>query len=263
MAVTRSMSRKGATKRGTRGKFSAPRKKAVTKKKAADARAFIGAPIGLNNGKRLVTHNAFVISPPTSFDSRTLKTFRLSDIPTPDGTDSISKRERDIVNCQGISIQYFVKNLKQNQPTTIRCAVITAKDNVPGLAAIPNTEFFRSYGSTRAEDFGVARSSLELLNNPINTDRFHVLRDIKIPLIENSVTTASTFNQQYGTAYKWKSMYIKIDRQLSYLAGQHTCLSPIYLVFWADLPGAANGEAVTTGAFNFIFRSVIYFREPK
>lgn len=195
------------------------------------------------------------------------RTLYSRDLTYVDKGDSINDRERDIIACKGFNI---VMNLQSRTELAGRkCffhwAVISPRQLGPGSApsssqtgAVTKSEFFRSYGPTREEDFDPATlSSIEFNTNPINADAYTVLTRGRA-LLEpedssyNGTGTVGILRRPGSTTQI--SRYVKLNRQVRYtdkgVSSPAATEGRCFLVYWCELH---NGVGVASDPIQNVF----------
>jgi hypothetical protein len=177
--------------------------------------------------------------------------------------NEINLRERDMINCKGFSLRFYISNNSPSVNYTIRMALVYDKNKTTWT----DTDFFRGYGDSRTLDFdGSAAGGLDpcqLLVNPINRDKYAVLWERKINLGPDSDTTDNTdFSRTKDNSLAFNT-FVPINRQLRYTGtGATSCADNIFLVAWIDVPA---GVATDPSDAGFIYKRfvVMHWNDPK
>lgn len=246
---------------GYRGKPSQTKRKTTSKGGwKAKARSQIGERVGSSTSKtRIQGHN----TAPIVLDTRTLLVKHITGCAY--GVQR-NEREENRINVRGIRTEIAVAN-ELNVPLFVHYAWVSPKqgyvpaqaDNYPAT-----TQFFRSYDTNRAEDFGVDLSSLEFRNNGINTDKFVVLKHHKFQL-GGAATTGTAYDDGNMLSFRHHNFYIPIGRQLrfdSHAIGAPTD-GPVYFLMWCDEFHKQGGALANPDAMRYYMRHIMYFKEPK
>lgn len=95
---------------------------------------------------------------------------------------SINMRKEGCIDLKGFQIDIHACNTCSRKPVELHYAVLGAKSEaVTATSSGIKTDFFRHYGTSTARDFNnaatgiCALSGMEMCNNPINTDLWHVI----------------------------------------------------------------------------------------
>lgn len=224
--------------------------RARKKRKAQFSRKNIGEPIGSSNAKADLVVNVI----PGQFDSRTLITHNLTEIPEGTTTDT---RIRKIINLRGFKICAEFSNT-QTIPLYLNVAVLSPKQK----STVDGNDFFRDDGSddNRAQNFSsITLNSLQFHCLPINTDDYIILKHRRYKL--NPVPNGTTFAAQNGKNYMNIDWWIPLKRQLRYdtLSGGPEN-GTVHLVYWCARFGD-NLSGVQTNACQRTVRATAYFRE--
>lgn len=190
--------------------------------------------------------------------TRTLYDASLTDIARGTGID---QRTEDDIKVGGYRIKAEVQNL-QPGPLYVNIAVVHHRDTANALTH----EFFRHDGSVRAIDFSSALSSLELHGNPLNTDKFAILKHRRYLLncFVNNPIGSGPIGEGSGKSYMNIDWYIPIGRNLTFDNNNATAIdaqSNIFLIWWVDDYLAAAGTAVAGGAAVIQWKVVAYHHD--
>lgn len=170
-------------------------------------------------------------------DTRTLYSASLTDIAR--GTD-IDKRNEDDIQIAGYRIKGEIGNINAGA-LYVNVALVSHRDSGNTLTH----EFFRHDGTVRSVDFGTALSAIEIAGNPLNTDKFAVLKHRRYRLNGNPVTAG--YSEGSGKSYMDIDWYQPINRNIQYDTSASTNVdasSNIYLLYWMDLWGATAGASI-------------------
>lgn len=168
--------------------------------------------------------------------------------------NSINQRKEACINVSGIQLDIDAMNNNPTVSTELHYAVIIAKQGAnPTTSDGIRTDFFRHYGTTTGRDFNnpgtgeYALSGMELSNNPINPDLWHVVTHKKFLLAPGLGTTTAIDQQPWrshdlsGTCANLHQakLYIPINKQIRYQNTSSSAAVPqddIRLVWWFALP---------------------------
>lgn len=213
-------------------------------------RARIGMPIQRGPARRRNT--LFIIPAGSSWESRTLNKYDISNIPQ--GTE-ITQRTRNMINLKGFRICGSWLNTSDTNNQFVNYALINPKNNVN----INNDEFFRSYGTERSLSFDSPElTAMDYHCRPINTDDFNIISHKRFKL------SAKSSDTQNNTSHEHRVMrYIKCKRQLRYTAygEQEYASTPIWFVWWFDSEGKPP-ESVPEPGVLLDLRVITYFSNP-
>jgi len=180
--------------------------------------------------------------------TRTLGTASLTNI---DQGQAADNRERNHVFIKGFRINFSFRNLLTSSQV-LHLAVIAPRDK----DTVNGDNFFRAYTGEEGHQFGSARTSLEQIYDPINTDTYAVLAHKRYRMAPATSTE--------GRNLLSKSMYVKLNRQVTYesiLAGE--CKTPVFFVYWCDTyltsSSAIGGGEPIQGSANAILQTVTFF----
>lgn len=216
------------------------------------AKAVIGTARAIRKAKKTeVFKNAVVV------DTRSLSNSSLTDITK---IDTIDGRERHNIQLGGYRIKGEIRN-KLASPLYVNIALLSNRDLGGGSAA---DEFFRHDGSVRSIDFSDALSAIEIHGNPINTDKFAILKHSRYRLNANAQDAIGTVQEGSGHHYMNIDWYHKINRNLQYdgdAGSSVDATSNIQLVYWCDEFGAAAGSPAIPTACEFNWKVVAYHHD--
>lgn len=163
------------------------------------------------------------------FNTRTLYQHSLTDIARGTGID---QRTEDDIRVAGYRIKGEIVN-NQAGPLYVNIAVVSHRDSGNTL----EHEFFRHDGSVKAIDFSVTLSSLELHGNPLNTDKFAILKHRRYLLNCNATVGGGPNGEGSGKTYMNIDWYVPIQRNLQFDSNASTSIdasSNIHLIWWTD-----------------------------
>ncbi|AIF71500.1 putative capsid protein [McMurdo Ice Shelf pond-associated circular DNA virus-1] len=202
-ARTRSMGRIRRVTRYRRGRRGASRKR--TSSYGARARRQIGERVGTHSAKTKVVEDAVTTF---AMSTRTLYNLVVSEVL--EGTER-NERVNDKVNFRGIKVFLQAYNAL-NTPVNFHVAYLSPKVG----QTIDTTDFFRSERIARGRNFAtIELSSLEMRTLPINTDRYVVLKHMRMRLA--AATEASTIFEDGGRpSLMTAQFYLPIKRQLRF-----------------------------------------------
>ena len=167
--------------------------------------------------------------------------------------DNINARERDIIDLRGFKVCIQMQNLRLSTPMYVNVAIVSSKFDPTSSPSV--TGFFRGQDATRGDDFSTSLQSLEFHCLPINTDKYFIQTHRRYKL--------AAFNTDQ-VDYAMKEFYVPIKRQIRFDNSASGSLNrQFYLVWWCDTLLAPGGAAAIPSAFNFQYKVVTYYREPK
>lgn len=219
----------------------------------------IGERVGTGNCKRFTSTDLDVATKAT----RTLYTENILAVArnNTSAADDIDQRERDVINVRGVRIHFEIAN-QTDAPLYFHVALLHRKD---GEIAPNGTDFFRGSGSTRGLGFNSNLNSLDFHTRGINTDKYVVLKHMKMHLINPAAVDAGTGSWPglSGRSYKSYKVWLPLRRQVRFQdASAQTPLSGnVYLVYWADGFQTPTTTQPIPDSFSFSLRSVVYYRE--
>ncbi|WP_146196992.1 hypothetical protein [Achromobacter pulmonis] len=157
-------------------------------------------------------------------------------------------------------------------PIVVNCAIIKPRQGAGSAVSVDG--FFREYGGpSRDVNFSTALSHIELVNNPINTDKYYVLwrRRFGLAALQNQrgITGVNVVNNtncrvEQGKSYKFVNKYFRLKRGIRYNDDTNTeAEQKVFFVFWADRLGIPAGEAAFDPVFTTQSKNVTFFREPR
>lgn len=209
----------------------------------------LGEDVGTSSCKTHVTDD----NNPTTYDTRTLYSFELTDLT--EGYDR-DQRLRKMINLRGFKVCLELMNLGANA-LYVNVALLSPKVG----QTIDTTGFFRGKDLARGIDFGTPLNGLEFHCLPINTDRYHVLTHKRHQLV--SGTGAGTTVDLQSANHTTLDFYQKINRQIRYDSGSTSPIDGrVYLVVWCDSFGAQTASSVVATQLQMTRRAVMYFKEP-
>jgi len=213
------------------------------------ARRQIGERVGTTSAQRIEQANNSL-----NLATRTLYFSALTTIP--EGGTGSTDRRKDTVNLRGFLIQLNVTS-NQTNPIVYNWALVAPKDRNNGITT---TNFFRSYGAQRGENFdGTTLSSIDFKHRPINTDLYNILAHKRISLAKNAGSTDG--NRGFCINKKW---YIPLKKQVRFeIQGDELSLDNIYWIVWCDINNSIIGTGVTNAVVSNISNLVTYFRNTK
>lgn len=227
--------------------------------KRARARNQVRKQIGVSKAascKNIIIQD---ISNPGSVDL-TISAMNLCEIPLGGGRN---ERQTDTIWIKGFKLNVNMSNLAA-QPVTVMMALLSPKvDYSAGVMTQFTGEFFRQNGAERAQDFLSTSSYMNLINAPINPDRWNILWKKKVEL---GGQRDSSFNKPISNKNTNHALqaYIKLNRKMVYesTASTSTECAPVYFVRWQvrqfqDIGGTPQA---TIGVQQ---KLVTYFSDPK
>lgn len=232
--------------------------KGIRKIRAARARARKRSTIAYPIRRIQCKHRVTADLDTTGGATRTLYQHRITDISKGGTAD---QREFDVINVKGFRINANFINNVITAPVRISFAVVANKTEANVNPSTP--EFLRGYGDDRSVDFGTALNFIELMQTPINTDKYTVLHRWNFtlnPLTEGADTIGRPNNNR--SSMKTISKYIKFKRQLRY---DNTTDVPesgdIYLVWWGDFEYSSAGTLTQSNAYERQIRVIAFFND--
>lgn len=217
----------------------------------------IGQPPGTATSKK----DGMVTFTPTLLERNTLYTVDATALVTDVGATGagqqrldINKRQRNIAFVSGIRYRQYWRNTA-GSPRLIRWALVAPKNG-----SVTPAGFFRSYETSRDQDFDSTLSSIEKQTNPISRDKYTVFYEGKLFLAPNQDDTSYADRQNSNLNYvdKW----LPIGRQLQFNDdSDQDCEDKIFVVWWATNYMAGT----TTSSPNDIETQtsiITHFRDP-
>lgn len=195
------------------------------------------------------------------YNTRTLYKRQLVVVP-PGMADN--QRMGTAINLKGIKICTNWMHAQMSNGNGLNChlAIIAPKENNAKTFAAGEFEqdFFGAWGfngSNRALDFGIQLSSIDFDCYPINTDKWVVLKHIRLDL--------ATFNANHSAfdSYKKEHFYLKINRQVQFSSMAEDALpdNPIYMVWWCDNWMEEGGFAGRANELRMEAKAILYFSD--
>lgn len=236
------------------------------------ARREVGERIGTSNAKCKQLF-AFAVIPSSTkvrmHNARTLYYAACSTIEHGEGTE---KRMRNVVNVRGLRLTMAVQNVHR-APLCVNIAIIHPKMG-SNASAVPENNFFRDHGNSRATNFNTDFNSIQFNNAHINSDLYAVLWKTKFILV-NPVAdldeTAPGPPPQYDGAYysnkhnsyKTFDKWIPLKRQIRFETD--SAADPVdghvFVVMWIDSLISDVGTAAYGPVLRSTGRTLLYFRE--
>ena len=174
--------------------------------------------------------------------------------------DNINARSRNVVNISGFKYCFHVRN-NFRIPLSYHFAVCVDKKhgNEPYI-----NNFFRApgEGNNRSQNFSDQLSGLDMKCQPINTDRYIVLRHERytIPGAEQSMTYNANGRNNFMTIEK----YVKVNRQIRFEGhGDDTSQTRILIFIWTSQIDAISGDPGVQDVMRQHVNTQTYFREVK
>lgn len=199
------------------------------------------------------------VSAPEALSTRTLYTKELTNIAKETTGDEIDRRNRDLVNIRGVKLcMQFQNENSVNLHMYVNVAIISPKD----CNTTPTTtEFFRSFGASRSEDFDPATMTAIMSHyRGINRDIYDVIMHKRMRLGPSIDDSCAMTNPRVKVLRR----YVKIGRQFRF---KGSTASPsgrsLWLVYWCD---KSNNLTSDTPVANQVFvqhDTALYFRESK
>lgn len=217
-------------------------------------RSGLGKTPGTATSKRTVVKDANA-----QIDTRTLYNQVMNDIgPTVGGGTDINLRERDMVRLTGVKLCMELKN-NADTPIYFNWALVYDKRSNDTVGTVSVADFFRGNGSTRAKDFGTDLSAIEFHCNPLNSDRFTVLKHERHTL--GKAIAGTTNYTDTKNSFKSVNRWIPIKRQIRYEDGE--AQSKVWLLYWCDRMLNPPAQAVQLAQIDIQEYHVTYFRDVK
>lgn len=223
----------------------------------------IGDRPGTVNSKRVVTSR----TDRESIDTKTLYVKDITDVAH--GTD-INDRERQLCYVSGWKIMLELWN-KSEAVRYVNIAFIALKD---GVGETPNgDEFFRSYENDRNRPFPTApyvandMNGFEMHCTPINTDKYYVLKHLRIKMApkDHEAGSTSQFAYNYQSNVWNKCLWIPLRRQIRYknLSNSIPENARIFMTYWTTGASTNGQTAIQPDQLDFSHKIIMHFREPK
>lgn len=203
-------------------------------------------------------------------NTRTLYFHRMDAVPF-GANNEIDTRQRNIMWWSGTKLHFEVTNFEA-APLYLNVAILHSRQQ-QGLAPPLTTQtyttfgdFYRGNASSRSTDFSDSLSALDNRTLNINTDDWVVLKHKRIVVGQatNTVGVYLTGVTKNTMTFKW---WVPIKRNLRYEDGDANGYADSngegYLVFWADSFNDTAGQTQKTGAYQFNFKGITFFKEPK
>lgn len=213
----------------------------------------VGEDVGQANAQRAMT----VESGPTARSTRTLYAFNMTDIARQDDVSSaqgfnLDRRARDLINLIGFKVCFYVRNTNE-KPVYMNLAILCPKDDQD----VDTVDFFRSNKTGRSTDFDTSLSCLQFHCNPVNSDKYTILRHIRRTIHPSE---EGGFNYMKPN-WNLEDFWVPVNRQMRYKSNlPQSAINRIELVYWFDTTEAAGGsEALTMGTTNY--HTVAYFKD--
>lgn len=243
-----------------RGKFKIA---ATRMRQYKNARNF-GMPRDTTNAKK----EAMATDDTLSYGTRAIKTWDVTNIAkttidiannlanTDLEVNKINRRQRQVVNVSGCKVSLQILN-RATRPLTFNYAIIAPKNST----AIPSIDgFFRDYNQSRDVNFSTGLSNNEIHNNPISTDKFHVLMHRRYTIAGAEIP--DNYNSKGPHNWITPKSYTKMHRQVRFNDDTGTAAEEkVFLVFWADQLFASGGSAPVADAFSMSAKIETYFNE--
>lgn len=194
--------------------------------------------------------------------TRVLYSDELTAIPQATSAFDIDARRRQLCVVKGFKICLEFHNVTSN-PMYVNWAVIAPKGNNDvgtGASPVPVEDFFRSNGSERARDFSTTMTALQFHCDPINSDRYEILRHKR--MLIGGKPGASDYTHSVKNNYIVNDEYIKLNRQVRWNASQETMSGACYLAYWFDELGTSTSGASVANALEVSQNVITYFKEP-
>lgn len=210
----------------------------------------VGEDPGTGTSKRFVPEDADAMD----HSSRVLFSDNLTDIPQSATNNDIDGRQRQIAFVSGFHICMELWNNSTTLPLYVNVAIVVPK----ATTTVTSTNFFRGSGNDRSLDFSTALSANDFHCLPICTDKYIILKHIRICLDPQSATFS-------GKQYRNLDFYVPFKRQIRWRDNVSSLADNgnVYLCYWCDLFQTAAGSALTANVLKLSKRCVTYFREPK
>lgn len=230
----RQRERRGRTKR---------RKTTPTPKSLDD----LGRPAGHTESKRNDRQSA-----PTAISNKELEDEPLIRVEKDvAANENITKRQRDIILHKGTKVCFSCKNIR-TEPIYLNWAIVTPK----AVNSINSGDFLRGDDIERETPVDVNATFMDLYCQPINRDRYNVVRHKKHLILPDSDKTGSVKN---GKDFIMIEDYIKTNRQIFFDGDTATPLQNMFMVWWVDYYGSPTGSNALTAEVQW--KMVNYFKE--
>lgn len=212
-------------------------------------------------------------------DARVLKSTRqlytralVNDIPgltaTPGITSGaeLNRRLSNTIKLSGMKICFTVRNVS-TKPLWFHFAVVNLKQENTSISE----NMFRSQGTAvdateNAVDFNhLTLSGMDMHCLPLNSDKFHILKHMKMEIMPDATTTATDYTNNSAKNYKFVDFYLDIKKNIRFRDSTDTTpeSTDLYTIFWATHFGDAKGAAIATNQYEIQERVVTYFRDKK
>jgi len=228
--------------------------------------AKVGHAVGSSTSKKAITaSNWNSIGPPDvrSTDEAIIKYELINGLDQSSGDNRINYRLRQMVNCTGIELKMFARNLWGTTSFVVNVAVVAPRNQNITIGA----GFFRGYGQQRQQDFPAANSSTSLVLNdtPINSDDYNVLWRRQYTLgPQGDYNTGNVLHHDRSRS-NWvnRKFWIPVNRQIRYEGLTPTSVEdPIELVYWICRVGKDSAQEAVTDAVEFKYETIMHFKEP-
>lgn len=246
---------RGTYRRAARSIQRAWRKRRAARPVKRARKHGVGKVRGTANSKRceIENNNGFM-------NTRTLYQTELTEI-SKTSTNAINARQRDLIYISGFKICLEYQN-KTTLPVYLNIAIVHDKrTNDSQLQITDLDDFFRGSAQQRTKSFSTALTGNEFRCLPLNTDRFTVLKHIRLHLTPNQATVPG-FDYRNGRNYGFKQMWCPLKRQIRYGDDEHA-QSKLWLIHWCDQFGRNSLQPAVSDAINFNKKIVTYFKETK
>jgi len=173
----------------------------------------------------------------------------------------LNLRSLDTVHLKGMKLAVQMRN-NFEKPLYFNYAVVVPKFD-QSSSTVSTIDFFRSHLNGRGRNFDNTLNALEFHQQPINTDKYHVLMHKRMHIGANTRNAPSFTEYESGVKsnYITFTRYLKVDRQIRF-ENNDPVNGRIQFVYWCDAFDGVN--ATTPGAVgDFSQYNVVYFKDPK
>lgn len=207
--------------------------------------------------KQAVTSN----NTPALYNTRTLYDWEITDIGKTT-TNNIHQRQRDMAYVSGFRICAEFRNVAF-RPLLVNYAVLYDRRSNLGTVVPSNDDFFRAAsGDQRGLDFNDSLTSHEFHCNPLNSDRFVVLKHMRFILgTAGGNDTSDAYTETNRENWKALKMWVPLKKKLTWEDGQQN--NKIWLFMWCDRFFEAAGTVPQLNQLQYSAHVVAYFRDPK
>ncbi len=229
------------------------------------SKSYIGERVGSSNAKSSYTHKI-----QDDDDTKSLNFVNVTLIDRADqGINHLAHRQRNVINMRGFKVCFMARNNLQ-QPMLFNMAVLIAKGQKITSLADMSADFFRNSSlqelasaNSRTTDFSTTLNSMELHCNPVNTDKFVVLKHWRKRIGPNDETgEGGSYNTQASKNWLVIDRYVKVNRQIRYSDDNQTPINgDIFLVWWFAPFLSSTTSNPVADALTKQLHTVAYWRE--